>query len=274
MEKLPCSVPILTLNRVEELKRMLPMLVERFDDVFLVDGNSSDGTREYARSLSVRVEPQVEGETSERPIEDFAAMRHRSWGMARYPWIFWIDSDEVPTQALLDRVVEAVQQNDPNRAYRFVRVPQLPDGRIVEQGFYFPEYILRLFHRDAGLRLVDRRVHEKFIVPDHVKVIDCEERLLAPWPTPKVMWPRQRDYIDLDAQETNPTWEYLIRWIWIYNIRSLIGQLLRAVRSSWNGYQRKQVALPWSYNWLFFKYRLMRLALGTREWLVRRYRVT
>jgi len=269
--RIPCSVPILTLDRVNELRRLLSALTERFEDVFLIDGNSSDGTREYARSLGVRVERQFDDDIR-RPIADFAAARQSSWAMARFPWIFWIDSDEVATPELLDRVCDIVASGDPMSVHSFIRVPQLPDGRIVEEAFYFPERIIRLFHRNAGLRLVDRPVHEKCIVPEGVRIIKHEERIIAPWPDPAAMWPRQRRYIALDGIETKPDWVYLIRWIWFYNVRSLAGQFARAVCASWRAMRSKKTALPWSYNRLFFKYRILRIVLGTKEWFRRRYR--
>jgi glycosyltransferase involved in cell wall biosynthesis len=251
----------------------LPQLIERFDDVFIIDGGSTDGTLEYVRSLGVRLEQQHEDGVT-REISDFAAMRHRSWAMAKNPWILWLDSDEVATPEFLDCVSEIVSANDTRFAHSFVRVPRLPDGRIVEHGFYFPERILRLFHRDQGLRFVDNRpVHEKFVIPDELRIVEHDERFIAPWPEPAVMWPRQRRYVMLDGLETKTDWTYLLRWIWVYNLRSLVGQFLRAIRASWRAHQLGETAMPWVYNWSFFKYRIFRIVLGTWEWMRRRYRV-
>lgn len=273
MERLPCSVPILTLNAREGLERLLPSLVERFDDVFIIDGNSTDGTREYAQSLGVRIEDQYpDRPLQNQVINDFAAMRRRSWSLARHSWILWLDADEVPDVGLLDRVSEIIRANDAHQAHRIVRVPQLPDGRIVMHGFYFPERIIRLFHRDAGLRLVDRPVHEKFIIPDGVRMVDHEERILAPWSTPEILWRRQRRYVELDNAAVVPTWPFLLRWVWWYNLVSLAGQFLRACRSSWRGLMHAETALPWNYNLLFFRYRVLRLVHGTHAWAAKRYR--
>ena len=53
--KIPCSVPILTLNAKAHLETLLPQVTALFDDVYILDGNSTDGTREYAASLGARV---------------------------------------------------------------------------------------------------------------------------------------------------------------------------------------------------------------------------
>jgi glycosyltransferase involved in cell wall biosynthesis len=265
-----CSIPILTLNSLEGLKRLLPLLVGHFDDVFIVDGNSTDGTREYAASLGVRIENQFDDGGSDRKIGDFAAMRRRSWAMCHYPWVLWLDSDEVPAPEFLDRVEEIVRQNASGTAHRFIRAPQLPDGRVVRHAFYFPERIIRLFNRNDGLDLADRPVHEKFLVPAGVRIEDHPERILAPWPAPAEFMKRQYHYLTLDEKQTRSTWEFLIRWIIAYNLRSLAGQFLRAVAASLRGALRGETAMPWLYNFVFFRYRILRITRGTRAWIERR----
>jgi len=270
--KTRCSVPILTLNALEGLKRLLPLLIDRFDDVYIVDGQSTDGTREYAQSLGVRIERQFENDLPNQRITDFSAMRHRSWALAQHPWVLWLDADEVPSPALLDRVQDIVTHGGANEAHRFVRVPQLPDGRIVTHGFYFPERIIRLFNRDSGIHLVDRPVHEKFVLPDGVRAVDHDEQIIAPWTSASDMWRRQRRYLDLDNESTIPTWPHLVRWIWLYNFQSLLGQFLRMCRSNITAIVMGGVPLPWSYNLAFLKYRMYRITLGTADWMRKRYR--
>lgn len=264
--KIPCSVPILTLNRKWSLESLLPLVHEQFEDVFIIDGNSTDGTREFARSLGVRVENQFDDDRPNQRITHFARMRQRSWDMAKYDWIFWIDADELPTPELIQRVRLLVEENDPKTIHRFIRLAKLPDGRVVRHALFYPEYTPRLFHRTSGAHLVDRPVHEKFVVPDDVRSVDHPETYLALWVSPKEMWKRQRRYIDMDTESVPKTWRGLLRWVYLYNLRSFLGQTYRAVRASLRGLLRRETALPWSYNYYFLLYRILVTVKSTQAW--------
>jgi glycosyltransferase involved in cell wall biosynthesis len=266
MNRIPCSVPILTFNRKPQLERLLPVVADAFEDVFLTDGGSTDGTIAYARSLGIRVEPQSADYAPRGPIEHFARAREHSWSLARFDWIYWIDSDEIPTPELIRKVRSVIEEDDPNAVHRFIRMAALPDGRIVKHAFFYPEYIPRLFHRTSGVRLADRPVHEKFVLPEGMRVADHPETFVAPWDEPRVLWERQSRYLAMDKGQTVPTWKYLLRWIILYNVRSLCGQCVRALRSTATGWLKRETSLPWRCNWLFFKYRLLRISEGIRAW--------
>ena len=129
--KIPCSVPILTLNAKEHLKQCLPVLVENFEDVFIVDGNSTDGTQEYARSLSVRVEKQFDTNEPNQRIQDFRATRMKTWDMCRHDWLLVFDADEVLTTELLNLIRQIVTQDNRKQVHQVRRYPKLADGRVI-----------------------------------------------------------------------------------------------------------------------------------------------
>lgn len=264
--KIPCSVPILTLNSRWSLEALLSLLIPEFEDVFIVDGNSTDGTQELARNLGVRVEKQFDTDEPNRRITHFARMRFRSWELARYDWIYWIDADEVPTPEQIAKVREIVAQDDIKSVHRFIRVARLPSGQIVKHALFYPEYTPRLFHRRSGATLVDRPVHEKFVLPADVRLVDHAETYMARWSSPQEMWKRQRRYIDMDIESIPRTVWGLIRWVYVYNLRSFVGQTYRAVRASLVGLIRHETALPWSYNYYFLLYRLIVMVESTRAW--------
>jgi len=270
--KISCSVPILTLNSRKTLGRLLPILSAAFDDVFIVDGNSTDGTEDYARSLGVRVEKQFDHDVPDSRITHFANMRERSWGMAHHDWIFWIDADEIPGTLILERVNEIVQEGKTHELHAFLRKTQLPNGNVVEHALYYPEYVPRLFRKTSGLHLVDRAVHEKFAIPPNVNLVRHDEALYAPWGTAEEMWKRQSIYVELDSVADEGTAAHLLRWIILYNLRSLLGQTVRAIRATLIGFLRRETALPWAYNWSFLRYRVSRMHKGTIVWSHRRHR--
>ncbi|MEO5927999.1 MAG: glycosyltransferase [Patescibacteria group bacterium] len=269
-EKIRCSVPVLTLNSATYLADLLPMLIATFDDVFIIDGNSTDGTQELARSLGVRVERQSESTEPNLRITHFARARLHSWSLAKHDWIYWIDADEMPTPEQLEKVREIVVANDTRIVHRFIRLAQLPDGRIVRHALFYPEYTPRLWNRTSSATLVDRAVHEKFIIPDGVRLVDHPETYIARWGTPQEMWKRQRRYILMDAESVATTWSGLFRWVYLYNLRSFFGQLYRAIRSSFIGLIRHETALPWTYSYYFLLYRVLVVVESTKAWTKKR----
>ncbi len=268
MARLPCSVPILTLNVREHLAQLLPVLMDVFDDVFIVDGNSTDGTVELAQSLGVRVEQQSTDPTPNRRIDDFTQARLHSWSLARHPWIFLIDADEVPTPELIAAVQQVVNENEPTAAHQFHRLVRLPNGTVVQHALCYPERtMIRLFHRDGGITLMpNRKVHERFIVPPTMHVCVRPEAFIHTWPAPDVFRQKLARYASMEYDG----WQgkgIIDRWRWVvwYNLRSAAGQMVRALGGAIRGRLRGETVLPWAYTWPFIAYRLHALRQGLRQ---------
>lgn len=269
-EKIPCSVPILTLNCTPALERMLPVLVPVIEDVYILDGNSTDDTQAYAQSLGVRIEKQFDTDEPNQRITDFYAMRMRLWSKAKTDWLFLLDADEIPTPELIERVREIVADNNPMVVHRFRRIARLPDGRIVKHAFFYPDLYIRLFNTRSGATLAKRAVHERFVLPEGIEEVDHEEALIAPWPTPQKMWEKSKRYVSMEMENIQPTWGYLWRWVIVYNLRSAIGQSFRVLACYWRGLMRHEIVLPWSYNIRMIGYRYLHLTMGVRAWLAKR----
>ena len=269
--KIPCSVPILTLNVKEHLERLLPILREAFDDVFIVDGNSTDGTIEVAQSFGVRVERQVETDEPNVRISDFTAARLRSWSFARHEWMFLIDSDETPTPELLTCIQRLVAANTVHTAYRFRRLVRLPDSRVVTHAFFYPEYtMVRLFNRRSGITLVPgRQVHERFVIPSDVNVVTKDEVLLHAWPNAHAFRKKLDHYVTLEYQDMKGGVIPLLRWALWYQMRSAVGQSFRAVMTWSRGRLRGEIVLPWTYTFPMIAYRFRTMAQGFRMWRAR-----
>jgi glycosyltransferase involved in cell wall biosynthesis len=246
---------------------LLPILAGRFDDVYIVDGNSTDGTQEYARSLGVRVETQSDDRTPNLRIEDFTAARLRSWGFARHEWLFIIDSDEIFSPELMDLVQTIVLENGILKAHQFRRVAELSDGTVIKHAFFYPEYtMIRLFHMRSGITLIpNRRVHERFSVPEGVGVMKHEEAFFHLWPSPERFLSKLDHYITMEYQDAGGGALSTIRWVWWYNLRSIAGQTARAVRSWTVGSLRREAVLPWSFTWPMIRYRFRVIREGMRK---------
>ena len=265
--KISCSVPILTLNVKAELARLLPVLADRFEDVYIVDGNSTDGTREYAASLGVRVEKQFDHDRPDSRIADFTAARLRSFGFARHGWIFLVDADEMPAPELMARVERIVSEDARKTVHAFPRLAVMPDGRTVERAFFYPEFtMVRLFHRDAGLTLAsDRHVHERFILPKGVALMRHREPFLHAWPEPAEFRQKLERYVSMEYAEWTGSFQSRLRWMVWYNLRSAAGQLVRAAWSWIAGTLRHETVLPWAYTWPMIAYRFKAVKRGLKK---------
>jgi glycosyltransferase involved in cell wall biosynthesis len=210
----------------------LPFLVERFEDVYILDGNSTDGTIEFARSLGVRIEKQFETDEPNQRISDFRAMRLRLWSLATFDWLFILDSDEEVTPECMEVVEGVLASNPRGEAHSFCLLMQLPDGRIAREASFYPNRCIRLFRRSDGISLVDRKLHERFLVPDNVKTILHDEGITSVWLPPKAYLKKTFRYLKIESESTFPSnIAYLLRWIIYFNIRSFIGQTARALLS-------------------------------------------
>jgi glycosyltransferase involved in cell wall biosynthesis len=266
--KIPCSVPILTLNVCERLRETLPTLTETFDDVFLVDGNSTDGTQAYARSLGVRVEKQVDTDEPNQRITDFPKARMESWKKCRYDWVLVLDADEIVTPELVGEIRQIIERDNRQEVHWIRRYPVLPSGQVIKNSPFYNTPYCRLFARSSGVRIADQLVHEKFLIPDTVRTVWHKEAILCPEPSPQALRERAKRYALLEGKSLkNARITLLVRWIIWYNLRSFFGQCLRVIRSEIVAWWREEPVLPWSYTRVFLLYRWWSLREGVRAWL-------
>ncbi len=253
--RIQASVMILTLNSRSVLERMLPRLVPHFQDVFIMDGNSTDGTQDFARSMGVRVEKQFDHDIPNSRIEDFTEMRYRLWSKAKQDWLFLVDADEYPSSELVHFVRKIVVADKRGEAHRFRRVAKLPDGRLVDHASFYPDYYIRLFCKSDGLTLAKRKVHERFVVPAHVSQVDHDVALIAPWVEPDLLERKTDKYIPMELETPIHGWMHFLRWIVWYNVWHGFGQFLRVLIGHLRSVIDGSVALPWKYERVFFLYK-------------------
>lgn len=267
MKKLPCSAPLLTLNSYQGLVKLLPFLVERFEDVYILDGNSTDGTIELARSMGVRVEKQFETDLPNQRISDFRAMRLRLWALARFDWLFTLDSDELVTPECFEAVRRVIIEDKKKEAHSFCRLMQRADGKIVQEAFSYPDRYIRLFRRSDGITLANRRLHERMIVPNGVKTILHDEGITSEWLPPSAYFQKSKRYLEIEAQSVfSPSITFWLHWIVYYNIRSFAGQSLKAIYTYIRAAITGRVAMPIAYTKILLWYRLAVMGVHTKAW--------
>lgn len=169
MVKIPCSVAILTFNSEQTLPQCLAS-VSAFEDVYVVDGNSTDRTVSIAREYGASVYKQREETDEPVRIENFSEMRKRAESFAQCDWVLYLDSDEFLSREL-SQEIEAVLKKNPSRETAFsVPYRMIVDGKIVFYSWNTPRYI-RLYNKRSNILWKRKVVHEKMAVPPEVVAV-------------------------------------------------------------------------------------------------------
>jgi len=144
-DKIPVSALITTLNEEKNLPRCLAAL-ERFDEIVVVDSNSTDATCDIARSFGARVENFHWND---------AYPKKRQWALdtlnLKHDRIFFIDADEEATSVLCNEIA-ALDWSAPGY---FVKGLYVVDGSVLKYGLH-----------NKKLCLFDRRKIEFPVVDD------------------------------------------------------------------------------------------------------------
>lgn len=144
---------------VRSVKSCLPL-----GPVFVVDSGSTDGTGEVAASAGASV--------VEHPWEGYAAQKN--WALEHLPieteWVLMLDADEFLTDRVRAEIISALSGSPVTNGYLIPRW-NIFMGRLLKHAWWYPDYQLKLFRRDAG-RYEKRAVHEHVIVTGTVGVLE------------------------------------------------------------------------------------------------------
>ncbi len=133
------------------------------DEVLVIDGGSSDATREVAKKLGARV--------LERPFDDFARQHEFARQEARGDWILSIDADERASPELAAAATSAVQR-DSAAAYS-VPFKNHFRGVWLRHGGFWPDRHVRLFKKSACRYDPARSIHETLLVDGPTARLDA-----------------------------------------------------------------------------------------------------
>lgn len=151
------SVTILAKNAQKTLYECL-LALKDFDEVILLDNQSSDDTRQIAQSFpNVRI--------YENEFIGFGALKNLAISYAKNDWILSIDSDEVLESSAIEEI-KTLALNE-NTIYSLPR-KNLYKGEWIKACGWYPDYVKRLFNRKIT-RFNDNVVHESVIVPQQCR---------------------------------------------------------------------------------------------------------
>ncbi len=157
MERIPCTVGVLTYNSGNTLQRALES-VRMFSDIVICDGGSTDDTLQIALEFGARVILQDPAYLANGKIRDFGAVRNQLLAAAREEWYLWLDSDEYIDDKLAGEIAAILRGNVP--AAYWVPRKYVHEGTIVEHAVTYPTQQMRFFHKSVAKGFI-KPIHER-----------------------------------------------------------------------------------------------------------------
>ena len=150
-DKIPLSVVIIAKNAATQIAACIDS-VAFADEILVVDSGSGDETRAIADVRGCRV--------IEKEWLGFGRQKQFAVSEARHEWVLCLDVDERVTPRLQDSI-RAALHTQTHKAWRMPRRNRFL-GRWLEHGEGYPDWSLRMFHRQFASWSNDP-VHEAVI---------------------------------------------------------------------------------------------------------------
>lgn len=134
--KIPVTAIVVTKNEEARIARCLEALSD-FDEVLVVDSNSSDATCDIAQKMGARVECF---------LWDGAYPKKRQWCLDRlelaHDWVFFVDADEIVTRNVVDEIAALFDAEQPTEAGFFIEAQYIWRGRLLHHGLKNKKLVL------------------------------------------------------------------------------------------------------------------------------------
>jgi len=147
------SVTLIAQNESDRIGEVLDA-IRCADEVLVVDGGSTDQTREICLSRGARV--------LERPFDGFAPQKRFAASQASHDWILNLDADEVMTPELNEEIRAIMAREEVAEAAFWVPMRLVFMGRAFRHGHESHVPKLRLFDRRRA-EYADKEVHEHIV---------------------------------------------------------------------------------------------------------------
>jgi len=156
-KKIPCTVGMLGWNSADVLERALKSL-NKFEEIILADGGSSDSTFEIAKKYGVKI---ISQSNPGNPIEDFSKERNLLLKTSTQPWFLWIDPDEFISEELNDEISNMINNNPNEHKVYNLQIARTDPITLEPYIDLRPNYQTRLFSTSIGGSF-KKKIHEKF----------------------------------------------------------------------------------------------------------------
>lgn len=139
------------------------------DEIIVMDSGSTDDTVAQARAQGAKIFVNAEW-------LGYGIQRQRAQEQASCDWVLMVDADERVTPELAAEIRSGVNGNDQSKVYALPRLSYC-FGRFIRHGGWYPDYVVRLYPRDAAA-YGDERVHEKVRYGDDMSMVKLKGQLL------------------------------------------------------------------------------------------------
>jgi len=229
MKKIKLSVAIATFNEENNIARCLKSVKGWVDEVVVVDGSSTDKTREVARKFGARVY-----KTTNKPI--FHLNKQKAIDKCRGEWILQLDADEVVSKELKRELKLKLKEGESKsrKLKEEVVAYWIPRknfflGRWLRKTGQYPDPVIRFFKKGKAW-LPCKSVHEQMKVDGEVGWLKGH-LLHYPYPSFSEYLKKLNRYTTLSAQELLEREKKPTFW-------GLFKAYLRAERDFWVRYLR------------------------------------
>ncbi len=159
MKKILISAVLATFNEEKNISDCIFTLKSFTDEIVIVDGTSSDKTRELAQTLGAIVI-----KTTNKQM--FHINKNMAIDKASGSWIFLIDADERVSPALAREIKDKVESNPDENGF-WINRKNWFIGKFLEKGGAYPDSVIRLFKKGKG-RLPEISVHEQVKIEGNI----------------------------------------------------------------------------------------------------------
>ena len=153
------SAALATFNEEENIIDCCQSLKKAADEIVVVDGSSTDRTRELARKLGVKII-----KTTNKPM--FHINKNLAIKNCTNDWVLLMDADERINDDLAREIKELVENNPKENGFWINRKNWFLGGFLKKGGAY-PDSVIRLFRRGKGI-LPEVSVHEQVKIDGEV----------------------------------------------------------------------------------------------------------
>lgn len=150
------SLVLATYNEAANIKDCLESIRGLAGEIIVVDGSSTDQTREIAKKLGAKV-----FKVTNKPI--FHYNKQLAVGYARGRWILQLDADERLTPALISEIKSIIKPGKSKYTGYYLPRKNWFLTRFLTKGGQYPDYVIRLFLNGNG-HFPCESVHEQIMI--------------------------------------------------------------------------------------------------------------
>ena len=146
------SVIISTYNEENNIEECLES-VKWADEIIVVDSSSKDKTADIAKKFTDKIFIS--------DTKSFSEKKNFGINKSSGEWILWIDADERVPDALKEEMLQIISSSDNETEVYKINRKSFFINKFIKHCGWYPDYGIRLFKKQAGIKFTEVRVHEK-----------------------------------------------------------------------------------------------------------------